>query len=374
MPWAGYPRDIAPYLTAFEKKCVSYERAYSISSYTAMSVGGLLAGRYPSELQRSGFFFSAYPDEELMFPELLQQAGVRTLAAHAHWYFDTKSGFRQGFDVYRMVDGIVEDNKKAVEITSPKHLALAQEILGSKSDTAGQFFAWFHFVDPHDLYLEHDGIDFGKRARDRYDGEVLFTDRHIGKLIDFIEAQPWGERTAIIVTADHGEAFGEHKMSRHGFELWDVLVHVPLMVKIPGAPPRHITTPRSAIDLAPTVLELLGLPPSPGFQGKSLASEIRGEAEPEPRAVIIDLPRTSDNRRRRALVWDRYKIIALDDDFRFELYDLVADPGETIDLRHRDPVHYELMKARYLEASKTIHDVCPKMRDKLLGRRKERPC
>ena len=92
-------------LTRLEAESVSYRRAYAVSSYTAMSNAGLLSGRYPSEMERSGYFFSAYPDDELMFPELLQQAGIRTLAAHAHFYFEKKAGFHQGFDRYMFPKG-----------------------------------------------------------------------------------------------------------------------------------------------------------------------------------------------------------------------------------------------------------------------------
>ena len=95
---------------------------------------------------------------------------------------------------------------------------------------------------------------------------------------------------------------------------------------------------------------------------------------PELRDVILDLPRTSDSYRRRALVHDTYKIIAYDDDYRFEVYDLAKDPGEKRDLRKVNPELYETMKARYLEHIKTIHEVCPKMRNRLKGKRREKPC
>ncbi|MBP9114336.1 MAG: sulfatase-like hydrolase/transferase, partial [Polyangiaceae bacterium] len=88
MPWNGYSREIAPYLTALSKKSISYSHMYALSSYTAMSVGGLLSGRYPSELQRDGYFFSRHAKGNLLFPEVLQQKGVQTLAVHAHGYFD----------------------------------------------------------------------------------------------------------------------------------------------------------------------------------------------------------------------------------------------------------------------------------------------
>ncbi len=374
MPWQGYPRDIAPNLTALANASVSYSRAYSVSSYTAMSIAALLSGRYPAELERSGYFFSAYPDEVTFFPELLRQAGVRTVGAHAHFYFDTKSGFRQGFDDYRIVAGISDDRTTAREITSPQHLALALDILGNPVNTAGQFFSWFHFIDPHDLYLAHPGVAFGGKPRDHYDGEVFFTDQHLGKLFEFIRSQPWGERTAIIVTADHGEAFGEHRMVRHGFELWEPLTRVPLIIHVPGVAAKRVDVPRSDIDLAPTILELMGMPSPSNFQGKSLVGELTATTAPELRDVILDLPRTSDSYRRRALVHDTYKIIAYDDDYRFEVYDLAKDPGEKRDLRKVNPELYETMKARYLEHIKTIHEVCPKMRNRLKGKRREKPC
>lgn len=373
MPWNGYERDIAPNLTAFEKKSTSYTRFYSISSYTAMSLGGFLAGRYPSELERSGYFFGNYPDSVLMFPELLQKAGVRTLTAHAHFYFDQKAGFRQGFDVYKILPNLEADNTTDKNVTSPQHLATAMEILGDKANTGKRFFSWFHFLDPHDVYMRHDAIDWGKKTRDLYDGEITFVDKHLQKLFDFVASQEWGKRTAIIVSSDHGDAFGEHKMFRHGFEVWDVLVHVPLMIQTPGGKARRIDQPRSAIDLAPTILEMLGVASDPAMQGKSLVGELYGK-EPEERDVIVDLPRTSDNDRRRALVHGKYKLLVYGDDYGFDLFDIVADPGETKDLKRDMKDVFEDMKSRYKARAATIKDVCPKHTDKLKGKGKRKRC
>ena len=374
MPWAGYPRDIAPNITAFEKKAVSYTRAYSVSSYTAMSFGGFLSGQYPSEIARSGFFFSAYPDSVTFFPELLQKAGVHTIAGHAHFYFDKKAGFHQGFDVYKMVPGIIEDHKTDRSITSPEHAKLAMEVLAEKGLGDKPFFAWFHFMDPHDIYNQHDDTKkWGKKSRDKYDSEVEFTDRHVGLVLDFIAKQPWAKNTAIVITADHGEGFGEHKRYRHGFELWEMLIHVPLMISAPGATPRRIDVPRSGIDLAPTILELTGAPAEATFQGKSLVGELYGKTA-EPREVFSDLPRTSDNDRMRAMIHGEYKLIAYGDDLRFELYNVVKDPGELNDLVKVEKAKFEEMKALYKERVKGIHDVCPKHTEKLKGKTKGRRC
>ena len=111
MAYGGYPDDVVPTLNALAKESVVYTRFHSVSSYTAQSLGGFLGARYPSELSRSGYFFAAYPEEELMFPELLQKAGIITMSAHAHFYFaKEKAGFHQGFDVYELVAGLKKHN------------------------------------------------------------------------------------------------------------------------------------------------------------------------------------------------------------------------------------------------------------------------
>jgi arylsulfatase A-like enzyme len=358
MPWAGYPRDIAPRLTELEKRSVSYTRAYSMSSYTSMSLGGLLGGKLPSAMKRSGFFFGSYASDNLMFAELLKAKGIRTMSAHAHGYFSS-AGFEQGFDVWQIVPGIIFKNETDPNVTSPQHEAMAEKILDDPQLESSQFFAWFHFLDPHDQYISHekDGIPaFGKTLRDRYDAEVLFTDRYLGKLLDFIATKSWSKRTAIIVTADHGEAFGEHNMFSHGFELWENLVRVPMFFVVPGEGPRRIDTPRSAVDLAPTILDLMGVAPDPGFEGKSLVPELGGEAA-EPRDVVIDLPMTSDNDKRRAIVRDKLKIVAYGKDELLKLYDLGADPEEKAPILRGEA--FDAMARRYREYAKTVKEVAP---------------
>jgi arylsulfatase A-like enzyme len=354
MPWNGYSRPIAPRLTELEKKAVSFGRAYSVSSYTSMSLGGLLGARLPSELHRSGYFFGTYRGD-VFFPKLLQRAGVHTMGVMAHMYFKS-AGFDQGFDEWKIVPGITFDPNTDREITSPRSEELAEQLLGDPANERRRFFFWAHLLDPHDLYMRHEGIDWGRSSRDRYDGEVTFTDRYAGKLLDFVAAQPWARRTVIVVTSDHGEEFGEHNMTRHGFEIWETLVHVPLMVLAPGAPPRRIDVPHSNIDLGPTILDLFGVLADERFEGQSLVGEIYG-APTEARDVLVDLPMTSDNGKRRALVRGRLKLICFDDDNDCKLYDVEKDPLERSPLAKGDD--FKDMKARYRARTKTIKEVPP---------------
>lgn len=369
MPWSGYPRAIAPRLTELEAKSVSYTNAYALSSYTSMSVGGFLAGEYPGAVKRDGYFFGSYPKDVLMFPERLQAAGIRTMGAFAHKYFTPKAaGFEQGFDVYKLVEGLKWNATTDPNVTAPKHEALAEEILGDPANTGKQFFAWFHFMDPHDQYVQHkETHEWGNKARDHYDSEVEYTDQHLGKLFDFIAKQPWGENTAIIISADHGESFGEHNVYRHGFELYQNLVRVPWFLYVPGAKAHRINAARSHLDMAPTILDLMGVKAEPAFRGQSLKAEIFGEAEPAVRDVIVDLPRTSDNDRRRALITGKYKVIAFGDDSSFQVFDIEADPEEKRNLAKHDKETAKAMIDKYLAVRSSIKEVRPTVCRKLKG-------
>jgi len=356
MPWAGYPRPIAPRLQALHDRSVTWTRAYATSSFTSKSVGGLLTGRYPSELLRTGSFFTKYLSAESFACTHFAKQGVPCLGAHAHMYFGPgQSGFESGFTTWKIVPGITFDYQTDPYVTSDKLTELAKQVLSGAGSEP--FFAWFHYMDPHDQYQGHrEAPHFGKTARDLYDEEVFFTDLHVGRLLDFVEAQPWAKRTAIVVTADHGEAFGEHGMTRHAHELWEELVHVPLFARIPGVAPRAIAAPRGHADVMPTVAELLGVRLE--VPGKSLLRDLEGT--PEERDVIVDLPEDDYNERRRALVHGTTKIIAFGKDVRFALYDLAADPKEQDDLARKRPDLFAEMKQRYREASARIADVAPR--------------
>lgn len=366
MPWAGYPKPIAPRLAALHARSISYTNGYSTSSFTSKSIPGMLTGRYPSELARTGSFFTRYLSREQFVCTHLDAEGIPCVAGHAHMYFGPgQSGFESGFKSWKIVPGITFDYQTDPYVTSNKLTPLAIETLTEvASDASRPFFAWFHYMDPHDEYKAHSESahlrpDGRSRARDLYDEEVFFTDLWIGKLLDFVESQPWAKKTVIVVTADHGEAFGEHGITRHAHEVWEELVHVPFFFYVPGATPRAIDASRGHADLAPTIVELLGAKKVPALPGTSLVGELGG-AEPAARDVIVDLPEDDYNERRRALIHGRTKLIAFGKDARFALYDLEADPREAEDLIVKRPELAAEMRDRYKEASKKLEDVAPR--------------
>ena len=348
MPWTGYERKIAPNLTKLAAESVVYTNGYSVSSYTAKSVGAMLTGRYPSTLYRTGWFFTGYSKANTFFTELLQEAGIRTMGGHAHMYFKRGKNLEQGFDVWEITPGITFDAQTDNHVTSEKMTKLAIEMLEAKENTSKQFFMWLHYMDPHDVYVKHkDAPDWGRKNRDRYDTEVFHTDKHVGLLLAWCEKQPWWKNTALIISSDHGEAFGEHKMYKHAFEVWEVLTRVPILVKAPGIEPRKIAERRSQIDIAPTVMDLMGQKLHDGFVGKSWVPELYG-AKPDVREpIVLDLPEDSHNPPRRAVIRGDWKLIVYGKGWKYALYNIKDDPGEEKDLSKTDKKQLETMKALF---------------------------
>ena len=390
----GYEKPVTPNLDKLAEKGTVFERMYSMASYTGKSVGPFMIGKYPSETFRDFNHFNTYYAKNVFVAERVHDgANVRTFAGHCHWYFKFPTGLNQGMDVWdtSAIPPGMGDNDTSVTSERMSDLALkllskpentqlnggasagdadggAAEAGASSSGTSGdggaeggmptptavgtlpsgngdprRFFAWFHFFDPHAQYVTHEGsppelANPQMPSKALYDGEVWFTDKHIGKVIDYIQSQPWGEDTAIILTADHGEAFADHGMSMHGMEIWESLVRIPMLVYIPGAKPRRVSVKRSEIDLAPTINEILGGPaPEDGdFSGQSLLTDVylpEGE-KPEERDVFIDMPAGPYNGIRRALITGPTPGMKLINQggAAYQLFDLEKDPKESKDL------------------------------------------
>lgn len=354
----GYDRAVSPNLDALAKKSVVFERAYSLASYTGKSVGPMLIGKYGAETDRNWGHFNKFGDKDTFLAKRLKRAGLHTMSVQGHRYFGAFGGLDRGFDVVSLDAAPPESAAWDVDniATSAKITDAALALLDKPESTSGPFHLWVHYLDPHADYLPHDDVpSFGKGQRDLYDGEVAFTDKHVGRLLDAIEKAPWGARTAIVVTSDHGEAFGEHGMYRHGFEVWEPLVRVPLLVYVPGLKPSRVAARRSHIDLVPTLLELAGapVPPAPSategtdfVSGESLVPDLlRPSGEPAPpRDVLVDMPAGPYNDGRRALIRGDMKLITANN-VRFEVYDLAADPEEKKNLV-KEPAG-EAMKATY---------------------------
>lgn len=353
--WAGYARDVTPNLDRWAARSVRYSRVEALSSYTGKALAPMLIGRYASECPRDGGHFTRYRAPNEFVAEGLRAAGFRTAAVLSHFYFRLASGLEQGFDVWDLEatprgEGSIDTRSSSREV-SDRAIVRLREV-----QDASRFFLWVHYLDPHREYLQHPEVpSFGTGRRDLYDHEVRFTDLHAGRFLDALAASPAAGRTALVVTSDHGEAFGEHGTRFHGWELWEELLRVPLFVYVPTVPPRDVRRRVGHIDLAPTLYELAGVDAPSGLRGQSLLPEILGADLPA-RDIYAELPAGPHNQDRRAFFHDRWKLLWRG---RYLLFDLEADPDEKHDLAAERPEILEEMKDRYLAYRAGLDEVDP---------------
>jgi choline-sulfatase len=354
----GYPKPVSPNLDALAKRSTVFDRAYSMASYTGKSIGPMMIGKYASECQRDGAHFDAYGPDNTLLAERLQSAGFRTMGVAPHWYFRPKYGLSQGMDVWDLstVVGGPGGGPAYSVVTSDALSDVAIRLLSDSANVEARFFLWVHYFDPHQAYVRHpEAPDFEPGAKSPakalYDGEVWYTDHHLGRLFDFIASQPWADHTVIVVTSDHGEAFDEHRMSGHGVDLWEPVVRVPLVVYVPGVEPHRVPVKRSLVDLVPTLLDLLGLPQPPAgeLSGESTAPAIvsPSEAAFDERDVYLDMPVGPQVREHRAIIHGPTPGLKLmyEGGPVFFLFDLGQDPNEFHDLAGDRKVLGPMMKA-----------------------------
>jgi arylsulfatase A-like enzyme len=185
---------------------------------------------------------------------------------------------------------------------------------------------------------------------EKYDLEIAYVDSWVGKLLGALDGLGLRDSTTVVVMADHGEAWGEHKAFFHGQDLFDEQLRIPLIIAVPGQDPVVRTEPVAAMDVAPTLLALVGAPIPRSFRGRSLLPLIEGASLP-PRPVYAELmPATAWPHHAMMMIDDDKKLIHRISERRWELYDLRTDPGEkknlTDDGTYR--ITFDRLRARLL--------------------------
>jgi hypothetical protein len=162
-----------------------------------------------------------------------------------------------------------------------------------------------------------------------YDGELRFTDMHIGRLLDELRAKGLYDKTVIVVTGDHGEGFGEHGIELHGYHLYAAQTKVPMIIRVPGLPPRRAKTAAGHVDILPTLVNLAGGQPTSEMMGRSLVAALAGTDSE--RTVFQQLSYEGNHEMRAGVGGGCHVIYNVSPDTSWEVYDDAADPGETED-------------------------------------------
>ena len=348
----GYERPTTPFLEALAARSAWFPWAYAQGPSTRLAFPALFASRYDSQVLRETA--TRIPLELLagnrMMAEILQAAGMRTVAVLPTSYFANWRGLTQGFD--EVVEDPIAHYQRPqfhnAEAVTDAALAAAAE------QPERPLFLWLHYYDPHSPQTRPPGDDipdWGDARGDVYDAELVYTDREIRRFVEGLDRVRPRERTVLIVTGDHGEAFDEnHAKQRHGFDLHSTVLHVPLLVAAPFVAPGPIDMPVSSLDLLPTLVNLLGIPGEFAFEGTSLLPQVLGSPPDRGRAVFSQfyLPENVAHRKptlRQAGV--RTADLYFFRDFgnnRERLFRYRADPFETRDLSAEMPEALKALK------------------------------
>lgn len=312
---SGQYDEKLPTLAALRERAVWFSNARASGTLTKTSLSGMMMGIHFSQQYwvDTGRYYTVGQDETKRFPTFLRQAGVRTIN------YRSIGWVRNG----NILNGFAED----VYVPPPgKHYYTPSKPLFAKLlpriEALGQepAFIYAHLSDPHAPY--NLGGTKGSPF-ERYLAEVAVVDKQLRRLVRLLEKTGLMSRTLLIVSADHGEAFGEHDSRTHGTTLYDEVLRVPLLFVFPGATPRRVDEQVTLLDVGPTVLDVFGLP-TPGYMmGESLAPFLRGETPVLTRPILAEnrLVQAWITRDRKKLIWDTQS-------GRKELYDLEADPAE----------------------------------------------
>ena len=314
----GYARDTSPNLDALARRGTRFHHAVSTTSWTLPAHMSLFTGLEIAAHGVATDGFSLHPAIPTL-AAILQARGFATAAFCSSPYLNPAFGFARGFDTYHNTDMEQPDfidttsmadrerwDRTHGEVTSPRIRDLALGWLGRRRPAP--FFLFLHFWDPHydylppppydtrfdpgytgsispSRYMHNAAIHPGMDPRDlahlvaRYDGEIAFTDHHIGEILRALETLGLADDTLVVVTADHGAEFFEHGNKGHRATLYDETVRIPLIIHLPGGEPveRRVGSQAGIIDIAPTILDALGVPVPAGMQGVSLLPFLRGE-------------------------------------------------------------------------------------------------
>ncbi len=336
----GYERPTSPEIDAFAASGVRFAEAIVQNPKTSPSVATILSGTYP-HTHGIATIGTWLPDRVLLLPEVLGPRGFTTASFVANVNVGAIFNFDQGFQTMVQVGGRRVDNDAA-----KVNAAVIPWLEEHRDDE--RFFLYVHYVDPHapydppepyrDMFVrdEHwgqwDGYDvpFGDThvgriehwlAIDdstdvdlyvaRYDAEIRYVDAKIGELLRELDRLGLADDTLVVLVADHGESLGEHGWYfSHGLSLHETDVHVPLVFRLPGKLPagRVVRGQVESVDIAPTLLDLLGVPTPPVMEGRSLVPLLLGEEEGGEPVTRMEAG-SRIGRQRKGIRTERWKLV-----------------------------------------------------------------
>jgi choline-sulfatase len=312
-----------PGFNAVAARGLRFRQAYAPAPETLPSHGSMMTGLYPAGhgVHENGRFIAAHHP---LLAEQLQQAGYRTAAFVSAYVLAHRFGLARGFEVY---DDEIQGVERSARETTERAIAYLQQ------PGDGPLLLWVHYFDPHAPYEPPEPFA-AQYAGNAYLGEVAAMDEQLGRLVEAFERHASGP-AAIVIASDHGEGLGDHGESQHGNLAYQSTMHVPLVIAGPGVAPGASDTPVSIRRIYHTVLDWAGLGATDSLRGAPAEAGTTEVVVGEARTTEVVLgeamkPFLSYGWQPQIMAVDgRYKAIYAG---RLEVYDVLADPGETTDL------------------------------------------
>jgi choline-sulfatase len=342
----GSPTSSTPRIDSLARHGVRFEQCIATAPITMPSHSSIMTGLYPFRHGVRNNGTHRLPDDVLTLAEVLQEQGYATSATVSAMVLNARYGLSQGFDTYdqNLVAGSFRYSYLARETPAADTVQRAQSWLDGQPASPDQpFFMWVHLFDPHHPYTPPPG--YAERSQNNpYDGEITYADEQLGRLVDSLRERKLLRNTLVIVTGDHGESLGEHGESTHSVFLYDSVTRVPLIFSHPSLS-MGMVVPRavSHVDLLPTVLDLLQFPVPENLDGISLAAALKTSPGADPDASLPERMLYSESMLphynfgwadMRALRTSNGRYIRAP---REELYAVVQDPGETVNVLEEVP-------------------------------------
>ncbi|HEY1146852.1 MAG TPA: sulfatase-like hydrolase/transferase, partial [Allosphingosinicella sp.] len=319
----GYKRGTTPNLDKLAESGTVFESAYCPTPHTSYSVTSMMTGKYMRPLLSVGL-----GEDSETWARLMRHYGRRTAAFYPPAVF-----FIDPSRFARFEERGLDFEYRWVEFTSAADRAEQVSRYLEKAPVDRSLFLWVHLFEPHEPYVMHPEHPFGDPKKgttdiDAYDSEVAAADAGLGRILERIrEKRP---QAIVMVTADHGEEFGEHGGRYHGTTVYEEQVRVPLIIVGPGVAKRRVDVPVQTIDLLPTTLSALGIPRPARLRGRDLGPIIAGKTEDPGLAFAETEDMTMVARGPHRLVCARRAAACA-------LYEPKADPHETKDLAPAQP-------------------------------------
>ena len=358
---AGYKRDgksLTPNIDELAKHAVVFTRAYSQAPNTPRSVPSFLTSRYPSQIKVDDpkKDYATIDDVAETLFEVLKPAGFTTIGESSHFYFCDHDKYPETCGDVKNIGGkpmhtnVIQgadlwDNSEAKSIPESNHDTAGPRIikktiakLDALAASTQRFAMIVHLFEPHSTYMEHPGLppitEHGDGALiQKYDYEVAFEDTQLGELFAALDKNGLAKTTTVILMSDHGEAFGVHSGEAgyfHGMSLYNELLHVPLIFRVPGNKPAMRDDVVELIDMVPTIAALFGVPPAKSWMGRSLVPALAGTALPPLPAYAEMLEANEWKHEAKSMITADGKSHVFNklSESRVEIYDLSSDADE----------------------------------------------